>query len=78
MQWNTASAPARAALTASGWLTSTRRRSTSSCSGPEPERVMILTRWPDAASCVATVQPTGPAPVTTLMLSMVIFIPSSG
>ena len=43
----------RSASSMSGW------------SGPLPDRVRTRTRSPRAASCSATVQPTGPAPVTT-------------
>ncbi len=45
--------------------TATARRSISGCCGPRPDRVNTQTLFPPSASRVATVQPTGPAPVTT-------------
>src|SRR4029077_10043733 len=64
-QWKTDRAPRAAAAKATALVTSTARRSTSGCSGPDPDRVSTRTSWPALASCAATVHPTGPAPVTT-------------
>src|SRR5690349_11025670 len=76
MQWCTETAPSRAASSASGRETSTRRRSMSACSGPLPDRVSRRTCSPASASCWATVEPTGPAPVTTWTGSMGVLLVS--
>ena len=56
---------------ASASETSTRRRSISGCSGPLPDLVRMRTLIPCSASCSATADPTGPAPVTISRFDMV-------
>ena len=69
MQSKTTVAPARASVRPVALLASTRRRSTRACSGPLPDRVSTVTGLPSSASWRAMVEPTGPAPMTMVLMA---------